>query len=76
MVIQTLLLSLNGQGPLEMEVNAYCGRLAEILDAGGRIARRVPALGWPEHLPWWRLNHSPSQDPGTNRRTDPPAGSV
>ena len=50
-VIQSLLLCLNGQGPSELEVEAYCRRLGEIVAAGGQIARvqlytvaRTPAV--------------------------------
>lgn len=38
MIIQTLFLKLKGQGPADAEIEAYCGRLNEIVSAGGRIA--------------------------------------
>jgi wyosine [tRNA(Phe)-imidazoG37] synthetase (radical SAM superfamily) len=36
-VIQSLFLSLEGAGPSASEIEAYCRRLKEILEAGGRI---------------------------------------
>jgi wyosine [tRNA(Phe)-imidazoG37] synthetase (radical SAM superfamily) len=36
-VIQTLFLSWQGQGPSEAEVEAYCGRLRHLLAEGGRL---------------------------------------
>jgi len=57
-VIQSLLLCLNGQGPSELEVDAYCRRLGEIVAAGGQIARvqlytvaRPPAVAEVGPLP-------------------------
>ena len=57
-VIQSLLLCLNGQGPSELEVAAYCRRLGEIVAAGGQIARvqlytvaRTPAVAEVGPLP-------------------------
>ena len=57
-VIQSLLLCLNGQGPSELEVAAYCRRLGEIVAAGGQIARvqlytvaRPPAVAEVGPLP-------------------------
>ena len=57
-VIQSLLLCLNGQGPSELEVEAYCRRLGEIVAAGGQIARvqlytvaRTPAVAEVGSLP-------------------------
>jgi wyosine [tRNA(Phe)-imidazoG37] synthetase (radical SAM superfamily) len=57
-VIQSLLLCLNGQGPSELEVEAYCRRLGEIVAAGGQIARvqlytvaRTPAVAAVGPLP-------------------------
>jgi wyosine [tRNA(Phe)-imidazoG37] synthetase (radical SAM superfamily) len=57
-VIQSLLLCLNGQGPSELEVEAYCRRLGEIVAAGGQIARvqlytvaRTPAVAEVGPLP-------------------------
>ena len=38
MVIQSLFMTVDGQGPDQAEVDAYCRRLGEILAAGGRIA--------------------------------------
>ncbi len=48
--IQTCMLCLEGEGPSETEIEAYCGRLKDILDEGGQIklvqlytvARRPP----------------------------------
>jgi len=37
LVIQSLFMRLNGQAPPPEEITAYCGRLNEILKAGGRI---------------------------------------
>ena len=52
-VIQTLIMRLAGEPPMAKEVEAYCARLSEILDAGGRIKQiqlhtvaRVPAERW------------------------------
>jgi wyosine [tRNA(Phe)-imidazoG37] synthetase (radical SAM superfamily) len=57
-VIQSLLLCWNGQGPPELEINAYCRRLVEIVAAGGQIARvqlytvaRTPAFSEAGPLP-------------------------
>ena len=57
-VIQTLLLCLNGQEPPELEIDAYCRRLIEVAAAGGQIARvqlytvvRTPAVAEAEPLP-------------------------
>ncbi len=57
-VIQSLLLCLNGQGPSELEIKAYCRRLGAIVAAGGQIARvqlytvaRTPAVAEAEPLP-------------------------
>jgi len=57
-VIQSLLLCLNGQGPSELEVEAYCRRLGEIVAAGGQIATvqlytvaRTPAVAEVGPLP-------------------------
>ena len=57
-VIQSLLLCLNGQGPSELEVEAYCRRLGELVAAGGQIARvqlytvaRTPAVAEVRPLP-------------------------
>jgi wyosine [tRNA(Phe)-imidazoG37] synthetase (radical SAM superfamily) len=38
-VIQSLFLTLDGQGPGEAQIDAYCRRLSEILVAGGQISR-------------------------------------
>lgn len=38
LVIQSLFMSVDGKGPAQAEVDAYCRRLGEILDAGGHIA--------------------------------------
>jgi len=50
-VIQSLLLCWNGQGPSELEIKAYCRRLGAIVAAEGQIARvqlytvaRMPAV--------------------------------
>jgi wyosine [tRNA(Phe)-imidazoG37] synthetase (radical SAM superfamily) len=53
LVIQSLFMKVNGAGPEDAEVDAYCGVLRRILDAGGRlkliqvytVARR-PAEGY------------------------------
>jgi len=57
-VIQSLLLCLNGQGPSELEIKAYCRRLGAIVAAGGQIARvqlytvaRTPAVAEAGPLP-------------------------
>ena len=57
-VIQSLLLCLNDQGPSELEVEAYCRRLGGIVAAGGQIARvqlytvaRTPAVAEVGPLP-------------------------
>jgi wyosine [tRNA(Phe)-imidazoG37] synthetase (radical SAM superfamily) len=51
-VIQSLFLSLDGVGPSASEIEAFCRRLQEILDAGGHVklvqvytVARRPALG-------------------------------
>ena len=56
-VIQTLFMRLHGEAPPEEEIDAYCQRLAEIVDAGGQIklvqlhsVARVPAESWAEPL--------------------------
>ncbi len=61
-VIQTLIMRLDGEEPTDAEIDAYCARLRAILDAGGRIKQiqlhtvaRVPAEHWvtavsPERL--------------------------
>ncbi len=59
-VIQTLFLEWKGQGPSEAELEAYCGRLEQILGNGGRVpavqlytvARPTPE---PEARPLWHL---------------------
>ena len=38
LVIQSLFMTVDGKGPPQAEVDAYCRRLGEILAAGGRIA--------------------------------------
>jgi wyosine [tRNA(Phe)-imidazoG37] synthetase (radical SAM superfamily) len=57
-VIQSLLLCWNGQGPSELEIQAYCRRLGAIVAAGGQIARvqlytvaRTPAVAEAGPLP-------------------------
>ncbi len=57
-VIQSLLLCWNGQGPSELEIAAYCRRLGEIVAGGGQIAKvqiytvaRAPAVAAAEPLP-------------------------
>lgn len=37
LVIQTLFMRIHGEGPSAAEIEAYCDRLAEIVDAGGRL---------------------------------------
>ncbi|MBI5724392.1 MAG: radical SAM protein [Planctomycetes bacterium] len=37
LVIQTLFMKLDGQGPDEAQIGAYCGRLNGIISSGGRI---------------------------------------
>jgi wyosine [tRNA(Phe)-imidazoG37] synthetase (radical SAM superfamily) len=39
LVIQSLFLTIRGEGPSDGEVAAYCGRLRELLEAGGAIDR-------------------------------------
>jgi len=59
-LIQTLFLEWNGQGPSEAELEAYCGRLEHILEQGGQlqaiqlytVARPTPE---PEARPLWHL---------------------
>ncbi len=58
LIIQTLLLSLDGQGPSDLEIDAYCRRLNEIVDAGGQITgvqlytvARTPAVAEVGPLP-------------------------
>ena len=36
-VIQTLLLRLNGEAPPEAEIDAYCAQLLKIRDSGGKL---------------------------------------
>ncbi len=57
-VIQSLLLCWNGQGPTELAIQAYCRRLGQIVTAGGQISRvqlytvaRTPAVAKAEPLP-------------------------
>jgi len=57
-VLGRCLLCLNGQGPSELEMEAYCRRLGEIVAAGGQIARvqlytvaRTPAVAEAGPLP-------------------------
>ncbi|HBO45350.1 MAG TPA: hypothetical protein DD670_15755 [Planctomycetaceae bacterium] len=52
-VIQTLFARLNGASPSDEELASYCGRLCEIVSAGGRIqgvqvhtVARRPAETW------------------------------
>ncbi len=61
-VIQSLLLCWNGQGPTELEIQAYCRRLGQIVAAGGQISRvqlytvaRTPAVAAAEPLPTGEL---------------------
>jgi wyosine [tRNA(Phe)-imidazoG37] synthetase (radical SAM superfamily) len=61
-VIQSLFLRLAGEEPSDAEVEAYCGRLAEIQDGGGTIdhvqvytVARTPAEAVAEPLPDARL---------------------
>ncbi len=57
-VIQSLLLCWNGQGPTELAIQDYCRRLGQIVTAGGQISRvqlytvaRTPAVAKAEPLP-------------------------
>ena len=57
-VIQSLFMTVDGTGPGQAEIDAYCRRLGEILASGGRIASvqvytvaRPPALGNVGPLP-------------------------
>jgi wyosine [tRNA(Phe)-imidazoG37] synthetase (radical SAM superfamily) len=57
-VIQSCFMRLAGQGPSPAEIDAYCGRLAGILQAGGKISRvqiytvaRPPAESFVTPLP-------------------------
>ncbi len=52
-VIQSLFMRINGQGPSPVELGAYCDRLNALTDAGGRIKQiqvhtiaRPPAESW------------------------------
>ena len=52
-VIQTLIMRLNGEAPPESEIDAYSARLRDIVDAGGQIKQvqlhtvaRMPAESW------------------------------
>jgi wyosine [tRNA(Phe)-imidazoG37] synthetase (radical SAM superfamily) len=62
-VIQSLLMRIHGSGPSAAELGAYCDRLSEILDAGGRIEEvqihtlaRPPAENWVTPLSDAELN--------------------
>lgn len=37
-VIQSLFMQINGEPPSEMEIDAFCGRLNDVIAAGGRIS--------------------------------------
>lgn len=57
-VIQTLFMKIQGKGPDEVELTAYCDRLNEIVQGGGRIklvqvhtVARVPAEAYVSALP-------------------------
>ena len=57
-VIQSLFMRVNGDGPSEAEIAAFCDRLNEITAAGGRIplvqiytVARQPAESYVAHLP-------------------------
>lgn len=61
-VIQTLFMEIQGHGPDEAELAAYCDRLGEILQSGGRIklvqihtVARMPAEAYVSALPDERL---------------------
>ncbi len=61
-VIQTLFMEIQGQGPDEAELTAYCDRLGEIVQSGGRIklvqvhtVARMPAEAYVSALPDERL---------------------
>lgn len=52
-VIQAMFLKMHGQAPSPAELDAFCGRLREVIAAGGRISlvqvytvARVPAESW------------------------------
>lgn len=62
-VIQSLFARLDGEEPPAEEIDAYCGRVREILDAGGRIrliqvhtVARPPAEAFVARLPDDRLD--------------------
>lgn len=57
LVIQSLFLRIDGSGPTGEEIDAYCGRLRDVLETGGRIDRvqvytvaRPPAEGFVSAL--------------------------
>ena len=61
-VLQTLLMNLDGQPPTAAEIAAYCGRVKQILDGGGRIkliqlhtVARQPAEKYALPLTDWQL---------------------
>ena len=56
-VIQSLLLSLNGQGPSELEIKAYCRRLARSWPPKDR-SPECNSTRWPERPPWRRPDPS------------------
>jgi wyosine [tRNA(Phe)-imidazoG37] synthetase (radical SAM superfamily) len=58
LVIQTLFMNVDGQAPSDDEIDAYCARLQEILDDGGKIDRiqlytvaRKPPVDYVTPLP-------------------------
>ena len=68
-VVQSLLLCMHGHGPSELEIEAYCRRLSEIVDAGGQIARvqiytvaRLPAEAAAGPLPNQELDRIGDHD--------------
>jgi wyosine [tRNA(Phe)-imidazoG37] synthetase (radical SAM superfamily) len=63
LVIQSLFMTLDGEPPPESEIEAWLGRLGDLLAAGGRIARvqvytvaRAPAETWVGALPLTELS--------------------
>ncbi|HEX2914949.1 MAG TPA: radical SAM protein [Chloroflexia bacterium] len=77
--IQTCMLRVRGEGPSAAEVEAYCQRLCEILDSGGRIlmvqlytVARQPPYEWVTSLPdneLYEIAHTITQRTGLTVET-------
>lgn len=53
LTIQSLFFQVHGQSPTDEEINAYCDRLQEILDAGGQIrGLQLYTIARPTPEPW------------------------